>query len=74
MKERCPKCESFFIQWDSGNKRFHCLQRNCLHAWLMPIREPVENIYLRTTLPMDKETRGKLSREMTVELVKEGRL
>ncbi len=49
--EVCPKCGSIFIEWDGGNQRFRCLQKDCLHTWRMELKEPVKNVYLRMTLP-----------------------
>ncbi len=54
--ERCPKCQSIFIEWDGYNECFICLQKDCMHTWKeMELNEPIENVYLRITLPSYKK-------------------
>lgn len=54
--ERCPECNSIFIQWNG--RRFECLERICQHKWLDwpggPRRyEDIENPHLKASLPVD---------------------
>jgi len=37
--EKCPKCNSMFIEWRGGNQRFECLQKDCLHTWTLESAE-----------------------------------
>jgi len=59
MVEKCPKRNSIFIEWSAYHQRFECLQKDCMRTWTLEsveewkLENPVENVYLRTTLPLD---------------------
>lgn len=48
--EKCLKCGSIFIQYDNITEELYCLIRECMYRWKQKLREPIENIYLRTSI------------------------
>jgi len=48
-EERCPKCESQFIQYNKIMKQCYCLEKSCSHRWDYEIKDPkkIVNAYLR---------------------------
>lgn len=50
--EKCPKCESIFIQQDRITKKLYCLERNCNYRWDEDFKdiEKIKNMYLRASM------------------------
>ena len=49
--ERCPKCDSIFIQVNNITDECYCLVKKCHYHWFQRlIRSNIENIYLRTSM------------------------
>ncbi len=56
MLEECEKCGSIFIEWNSFNSCFRCLERNCQNKWTVWPKGPkkyddIKNEYLKVSLP-----------------------
>jgi hypothetical protein len=54
--EKCPKCGSVFIEWNSFCRCWYCLERKCHHKWTVWPEGPktyneIKNPYLRLSLP-----------------------
>jgi len=46
--EKCPKCNSVFIQFDNITEECYCLVRDCEYRWKTG-NLVFENMYLRTS-------------------------
>lgn len=51
--EKCPKCNSIFIQCDRITKEGYCLVKNCGYRWAIKLPKDIYNIknmYLRLSI------------------------
>jgi len=49
--ERCPICNSTFIQYNNMTAELYCLEKSCNHKWQEElIYDEIENVYLRTSI------------------------
>jgi len=49
--ERCPKCNSIYIQYDKFTEECYCLEKSCLHRWKMELNpDIIQNDYLRISI------------------------
>ncbi len=50
--ERCPECQSIFIQYDENTEECYCLEKACSHRWKMIELDfyNIKNPYLRTSI------------------------
>ncbi len=51
-EEKCPRCGSIFIQYDTIMKECYCLVRKCGHRWSYEIKDKwnIKNKYLRASI------------------------
>jgi len=53
--EICPKCGTRFIQFSNITDECYCLVKKCNFRWFMHlIRNKIENIYLRTSMYVER--------------------
>lgn len=49
--ERCPQCNSIYIQYDENNDECYCLNKECNHRWPANLDfHDIKNPYLRTSI------------------------
>ncbi len=50
--ERCPKCQSLFIQYDEVKDELYCLEKQCNNRWSSDIDDfyNIKNPYLRNSI------------------------
>ena len=49
--ERCPQCESQFIQYNNVTGELYCLEKDCNHRWQQKLNyDKIKNDYLRTSI------------------------
>ena len=49
--EKCPKCDSIFIQYNNATGQCYCLEKICQHKWYQKLDyDSIENNYLRCSI------------------------
>lgn len=49
--ERCPDCQSIFIQYDQNTDECYCLEKNCNRRWKEDLDfYNIKNPYLRISI------------------------